>query len=110
MIHASGSFEVLSRSTLNKKKSKVILTGRVEVLRDDDKEVPSTHINLIESDFLLNGDEINIILEKAGFLLGECFQLLTAIKLNDVGKLKMSRINKISNSFLILLPLIWYIF
>lgn len=90
LIQGSGCFEVLSRARNIKKEKKVILTGRVEFLQDKDLGIPPVHFNPVESEFLLNADEIQTILKNAGFLLGECFQLLNAVKLGDSGMLEIS--------------------
>lgn len=89
MIQASGSFEVLSRVKRSKKEKKVILTGRIEFLHNEDVKILSTDTDLAESKFSLNADQINTILKNSGFHLGECFKLLTDVQLEGLGELEV---------------------
>lgn len=85
MIQGSGSFEVLLRAKSSKKESKVIVTGRIEFVRDDLK-TPSIDFDSAGSKLTIEADEINTILKNAGFHLGECFQLLKLVKMKDSRK------------------------
>lgn len=65
------------------------MTGIVEFIRSE-SEVLETDFDSVETIiYSLNADDINTILENVGFRLGECFQLLTGVKVEDSGELKI---------------------
>ncbi|KAK7571972.1 hypothetical protein V9T40_014444 [Parthenolecanium corni] len=97
MIQRSGSFEVLSRAKTSRKQN-VIMTGKVEFIRDMDT-IPSTSFDSVQSELVLNADDINTILKNTGFHLGECFQLLTAYIVKDSGYQTSGKYNPVTKSF-----------
>lgn len=86
LIQGSGSFEVLSRAKFNKQNAKVVLTGRIEFISDEN-EVPKDISTVEEEEYEFTPESLNKILSDAGFQLGECFQSIQNINLKDHGKI-----------------------
>lgn len=69
----------------NKKDLKVVLTGRIEFIQDEN-ESPKNNFTLDSNKFEYNKDAINKILRDAGFQLSKCFQSLIDLNFGDSGK------------------------